>query len=264
MAAFNFGIPAAGPVTNLINVRRLLSAADRPDLLVLEVMPPLFAMTPAGAAEAKYLAAHRLRDDELNIAVAHGFPREQAHPWHADRFVPCYRLRFPVLGRLAGSWLPPMLRCGASRMADDSGWLRPVHDFVSDTGRRDGVALARGQYYDLLQHLCFDEPTVGALEETLRLCRSKRVPVVMLLMPEGTQFRSWYPPTVDEQITARLGEFGRRYDVGVLDARYWLADDAFSDDHHLLPAAAERFSERLAREIGPRLSAANPVRSERR
>ena len=55
VAAFNFGIPAAGPVTNLITVRRLLVDGDRPDLLVLEVMPPLFAMTPAGVVSFEYI-----------------------------------------------------------------------------------------------------------------------------------------------------------------------------------------------------------------
>ena len=39
IVAFNFGIPAAGPVTNALNLRRLLAAGVAPDLVLLEVLP---------------------------------------------------------------------------------------------------------------------------------------------------------------------------------------------------------------------------------
>src|SRR5206468_2819432 len=41
--AFNFGIPAAGPITNALNIRRLLRRGPRPDLVLIEMLPPLLA-----------------------------------------------------------------------------------------------------------------------------------------------------------------------------------------------------------------------------
>src|SRR5262245_35163644 len=51
---FNFGQPGAGPIATLLGVRRLLDDGVRPDLLLVEVFPPLLLERPsheeAGAA----------------------------------------------------------------------------------------------------------------------------------------------------------------------------------------------------------------------
>src|SRR5258708_3260454 len=45
---YNFGVPGSGPVTNLVHLKRLLACGIRPDLVVIEVLPPLLAgQTPA-------------------------------------------------------------------------------------------------------------------------------------------------------------------------------------------------------------------------
>ena len=60
---FNFGVPAAGPVMNLLNYRRLRAAGFRPDLLLLEVAPICLSeegSTPAASGlVADRLAAGR-------------------------------------------------------------------------------------------------------------------------------------------------------------------------------------------------------------
>jgi hypothetical protein len=126
---------------------------------------------------------------------------------------------------------------------------------------RDGVAHARRQYHDLLQRLSFDEPTFAALQQTVNLCAQNRVRVALLLMPEGSEFRSWYPPHVEVDLSARLADVGERFDAAVIDARAWLDDGAFSDSHHMLPAAAEVFSQRLGRAIVPLLRSREPSMS---
>ena len=39
---FNFGMVGAGPLVELVVLRRLLAEGVRPDLLLVEVLPPLF------------------------------------------------------------------------------------------------------------------------------------------------------------------------------------------------------------------------------
>ena len=74
------------------------------------------------------------------------------------------------------------------------------------------------------------------------------------LMPEGPQFRSWYPPGVMRQVNGLLDRLSRRHEVPVIDAHDWIAtEDAFLDSHHLLPEGAEVFSRRLGREALPLL-----------
>jgi hypothetical protein len=249
--AFNFGIPAAGPITNLLTVRRLLASGDLPDLFVIEVMPPLLGDRGTGPPEHPFLAPQRLRHDELDIVLADGFPPDVAGQWWDAELTPWYGMRFPLLGRVARPWLPWQLTYSCGRQADATGWLRPVLDSVTPAEYRYGVDRAAREYFGLLNMLRFDTPAFQAVWATATLCREHGVPVVLLLMPEGSDFRSWYPPHVEDDLTARIGELSRQTGATVIDARRWLADDAFSDSHHLLPAGATRFSERLAHAIAP-------------
>src|SRR5262249_48186289 len=71
--AFNFGLTGAGPLTQLISLRRLLAEGVHPDLLVLEVLPPFLA----GQAHARYiestrLPASRLRWQEIALLERYG------------------------------------------------------------------------------------------------------------------------------------------------------------------------------------------------
>src|SRR5437764_14565018 len=60
-AVFNFGIPASGPVTHLVYARRLIADGHRPDLLLVEVLPPALADLPGGPLESQSLFGDRLR-----------------------------------------------------------------------------------------------------------------------------------------------------------------------------------------------------------
>jgi hypothetical protein len=264
VAAVNFGIPASGPVANLLMVRRLVMSADRPDVCVIELLPPLLADRGTGPAEHPFLNPERLRRDEVDIVRGFGFPNDVADKWRAADLTPWYGMRFPLVGRLAKTWLPWGVRFCCSRDADATGWLKPMYETVTADMYRTGVRRARLEYFDLLQSLKMDTPAFRALEETLTICRQNDVPAAVVLMPEGTDFRSWYPPPVEAELYACLDDLSRRTGVLVIDARRWLADGAFSDSHHMIPAGAMEFSERLARAVQPLVAAPHsPRRSER-
>jgi hypothetical protein len=74
---------------------------------------------------------------------------------------------------------------------------------------------------------------------------------VLVLMPEGSEFRSWYPPSELPQIESFLGALQREYQVPLVDARTWIADDDFADSHHLLLPGAAQFTKRLGQEVFP-------------
>jgi hypothetical protein len=249
VAAVNFGIPASGPVTNLLMVRRLVTSADRPDVCVIELLPPLLANRGTAPAEHPFLNAERLRRDEVDVVRGFGFPDDVADRWRAADLMPWYGLRFPLLGRVAKTWLPWGVRFCCSRETDPTGWLKPMYETVTPDTYRTGVLRARLEYYDLLQILQFDTPAFHAVEQSLTVCRQNDVHVALLLMPEGTDFRSWYPPAVEAELYARLDDLSRRTGVPVIDARRWFDDGAFSDAHHMVPAGATEFSKRLARAI---------------
>src|SRR5262249_53567033 len=85
------------------------------------------------------------------------------------------------------------------------------------------------------------------------LCRREGIAAALLWMPEAGDFRAWYPPAAEAQISAFLAELSRGCGAPLIDARGWAADEDFADAHHLLPCGAAAFSARLCRDALPPL-----------
>ena len=102
--------------------------------------------------------------------------------------------------------------------------------------------------FDNLQALEVQDVPRRAMRELLAHLRREGIPAVVVLMPEGSVFRSWYGPkaraATAELIEVAEAETGRP----VVDARAWLPDEAFADGHHVRDVAAPAFSARMARE----------------
>jgi hypothetical protein len=252
---FNFGIPASGPVTHLLYLKRLIEDGHRFDLLLVEVLPPTLAdISPSpgmigGPLEARFLFGDRLRHEEVDTVIGHGFPASVRTQWRDSVVYPWYALRFPILGRVSPSALPWHLRYDWSRTPDDTGWSTPIVDEVSPTQYAEGLARAGGEYRGILSDM---HPTGGgarALADLLAVCRETRIPVKLVLMPESAGFRAFYPPATTERLHRFLGELSAEYRCEVVDARDWLPDAAFTDGHHMLRPGAEAFSDRLLRDV---------------
>src|SRR5438552_1333924 len=55
VVAFNFGVPGGGPVAELLTLKRLLGKGVRPDLLLVEVLPPLLSAQNPKPWEAQWM-----------------------------------------------------------------------------------------------------------------------------------------------------------------------------------------------------------------
>src|SRR5262249_40283015 len=72
VVVFNFGIPAAGPLTELLTLKRLLREGLRPDLLLIEVLPPQLAgQAPVAGGELAWLPVSRLKLVDLALLERH-------------------------------------------------------------------------------------------------------------------------------------------------------------------------------------------------
>jgi hypothetical protein len=246
VVAFNLGIPSSGPVTQLLYLRRIFSEGIRPDLVLFEIMPPLLAGQVDEPIEQHFFAPERLLPGEAEFVVAHSYPADKFVEGErlATRF-PLYGMRLPIRGRYLPAWSPWNMRCDSSRNSDETGWMRPVFDPVTDEQYERGVAWARQEYADLLFTLLLHGPACAAVEESIGACRNAGVPIGLVLMPEGTDFRAMYTP----RALAELDAFMRRQQCPVIDARLWLADDGFSDSHHMVSSGAREFTRRLGQAI---------------
>ena len=78
--------------------------------------------------------------------------------------------------------------------------------------------------------------------------REKIAVLGMVLMPESSEFRQLCTPAKRAMVQAYLTGLCRDYHVRLIDAGCWIGDEHFADGHHLLPAGAHLFTERLWRE----------------
>jgi hypothetical protein len=251
---FNFGLSGAGPLTELLTLRRLLARGVRPDLLLIEVLPPVLA-GQVTLAEVSRLEPGRLWYADLPLAERYVPEGRLRAGWWESWLLPCHSHRFAILSETSPGLLPLHQRMDWFRAIDDSGWAPSPNPDHSAERRRLGTENARREYAYYFGGFRLGGPNPPALRELLGLCRQEGIATVLVLMPEGSAFRAWYPPPAWAQVEDFLAQLRRDYGVAVVNAREWLTDEDFADSHHQFPEGAARFSARLARDvIAPRLA----------
>lgn len=247
--AFNFGLVGAGPITEMICLRRLLDYGIRPDVVVLEVLPPLLHQRP-GFSEESSINLNRLGWRDWARVRPYFTHSDRAYrKWICNQLVPCSANRSCLLSRVAPSWLPGPGRQDAWWYYTDAhGWMC-YRDTATPAERRHGLEHAHREYSPALQRFCITAAPDRALRFTLQLCRQRGIAVVLVLTPESSTFRGWYPPDALSEIEQYLGRLTAYWSIPLVDARTWLEDADFLDGHHVLPGGADRFSARLGQEV---------------
>ena len=244
--AFNFGIPASGPIIHLIYLQRLLKDGITPDLLLLEIMPAMLAEHADAPREKLWFYADRMTHDEMELVINHGFPEERVRErWWKSILFPWSMLRFQLMSKLSPSWLPWTVRFDWSKGSDARGFGTILNQTILEKERGLAIAQAKAEYAPILAGLEIGGPAVDALHEIITLCKERDIALKLVLMPEGSEFRAIYPLSVNQ----RLNAFLTGLDVDVIDARQWLPDGAFRDSHHMLIPGAAIFTDRLTREV---------------
>jgi hypothetical protein len=215
-------------------------------LLLIEVLPPMLADGPDGPIEQGFLTGERLTGDEVRTVERFGFRPDAVRPkWRESVYAPGYSLRCQVMGRVAPSWLPWQHRYDWGRKTDAFGWATPPRQEVTADERTELEAKTHAEYATTLAGLEAEGRPLAALRRIVEVCRERAIPVAVILMPEGGNFRAMYPTGLDAKIDAALSTLG----VPVIDARGWLADADFYDGHHPFTRGAERFTDELANRV---------------
>jgi hypothetical protein len=262
--AFNMGLQGDGPVCQLVHFRRVREAGVRPDVAVIELLPSAFAWyrdderAENRPYDATVLRADRLTRAELDAVCRYGFPSAETRgEWREATFNPWFGFRFQLLARIQPKWLPPGIVQHRRDIGETGGW--GPWDPVPPEIARQRVAEVKEAYGSQLHAIHLSGPHVEAFEELLRECRRDGVRVAVVLPPEGSEFRSWYPPHVQVALDQFVNRLRTDHGVVVLDARSWLPDEAFVDSHHVVRSWAGPYSRRLAREaVMPALREGSP------
>jgi hypothetical protein len=250
---FNFSILAAGPVRELLTFRRLLAAGHRPDWLLLEVWPPYLPQRGYWLDEL-HIMTQDLRPEDLPVVARYFINRRAGLEKLAlETLLPISGLRSKLLARCASSLLSPDQHLCKDRDdfwkdGEPSGW-HPWLEHGSEADFRARIASVKTNTKPCLDDFVISATADRALREVLEECRRQHTKAALILMPEHSELRSWYSPSVDEQVNVYLDRLKREFQVPVFDTRSWVNDEEFHDLTHMAPSAAAPFTSRLGREM---------------
>jgi hypothetical protein len=246
--AFNFGLTAAGPLRLLATLNRLLDEDIRPALLLVEVLPPLLNEPgPGRTSEESWLEPLRLSASDLGL-LRHYHSRAAwlEKSWARSLLLPCYAQRLAILGRLGSNWLPTGSLSAVLAPMDRFGW-QPLADIDLDAEWQSRLsARVMEQYRSVFEDFRLGAGPSRALADLLVWCRAEDIAVALVRMPEATAFRRQCPPGMEAAVQNLLTRLAHQHGARLIDARDWVDDAGFYDTHHLLPAGATLFSDRLA------------------
>src|SRR5262249_26340602 len=113
--------------------------------------------------------------------------------WFTARAVPGFSYRLELVRHFAPKWLPPQLVLDRWRGITQYGWVPAPVEAVSAEEYRRGLARTHHEYDQLLRDFQLREEATRALRELIELCRHQHIEIGLFVMPEGSDFRGWYP-----------------------------------------------------------------------
>jgi hypothetical protein len=253
---FNFALNGSGSIRELLYFRRLLADGIRPDWLLIETWPPLWAEDGFFAERTMLLCEDELRWQDLPL-LSRYFPREHGLWTRALRrsLLPIQVYRSRLLLAAAGSFLTHQQREEMARdrddwiSPDDTGWFPLAWNSDSPDQRNRTMRLGTERLKPLLDPVRVDGRSDAALREILDECRARGIKAAVFLLPEHSLTRGWYTQQSHALVRSYLAGLGREYQVPILDLRGWLSDESFADCAHIGLQGAGPFSERFGREV---------------
>ena len=246
--AFNFGVPAGGPVCSNVYLRRLLDRGIVPHRLILEVLPPFLAGQNGAIGERRWLTPDRLHPREAEWFRAHAIAMpvpSRIDQWSMTPTV--WRQGMQI--RTIPNWVAGGSNLAAIDRMLPSGFV-PWQDERPDAGTRPAaVENTRRQYCEILEGFEIGAPMLDSLSDTLALCRDRGIRTTIVLMPEASEFRGWYPAGAEGAIRKAVETVARSFGASVIDDRRAMPDESFADGHHLNRGGAEMYTRILARQI---------------
>ena len=252
VAAFNFGVAGGGPLTELLNWKRLSHDGVRPNLLLVEVLPALLAerIPPRDFGEV-FLPTDRLAWRDLPLVKQYAANMRPAlrREWLESWPFPWYAHRLSIVKLVRPDLLPPTYRQEGDEGLDEFGGLHFIERPTTPAERIRATQGAIEDYGPRLTDFRLGGRQCEALRELLAVCAKQGTPVALVLTPEGRSFRDLYSPATWQAIEQWLTQLSREYSATLINAREWIDDENdFADSHHLLASGANKFTERLGQE----------------
>ena len=250
VAVGNFGLNGCGPIANLMTWNRLLRDGLHPDVALIEILPAMLneSWVPTEWAEEQ-MPLCGLRHSDLPVAEKYCGDLRPGLRWKWYLAWPnsLYDQRLNLVSQICPALLPFEHRVGESPLPEDEPVVRTE---VSEERRLRELNYARA-FADraCLGHFRLGGRCCASIRELLAAVRRDGRRAVLIVLPEGPEFRSWYEPGAYEQVRDWLAGLKAEFGVELLDARAWMEESDFRDSLHLTQEGAAKFTVRLGAEF---------------
>jgi hypothetical protein len=242
---YNFGMPGASSLAELVLLRRLLADGARPDVLLVEVSP-CFMTRPV---DRGMFQAHRLWRRELSLVADFlGNGDALLREWWRGRWVPCHTHREAILYTVWPAMIAKPSFGPWFKQFDPAGWERfDARGFGADFRRR-ALEHTRSELSGAAAQEHVNDECLGALTQLVETCRREQIRLALVMLPIEAAFRGDNRWVAEVEVETLLARFRDEHGIEMVDARDWLADDEIFDSYHVSSEGADRFSERLTRQ----------------
>ncbi len=245
----NASLTGAGPVMQLIALRRLLNDGIVPDVVLLEYWPPFFRGDGEYHEELRFDLT-RLRECDIPVVRSY-FTRPDAiiAAMRETKRVPLSSHRKSLLAQWFPNWLQHADQTSTTWKGIDSwGWLAlQVH---SQPRNELAIRAAVASFYvPLFANYRVTPHCHDAYCQAIALCQSRNIRIVLLAMPEASWFDSMQTLQARNICTEHLQQLQNEFVLPMIDAKNWIADEYLPDGFHLTPRGAELFTRRLGQAL---------------
>ncbi len=244
-AVMNMANLGAGPLTELIWMRRLLSRGIRPDFVLVEFSPHLWNHTGPPLDGARFQPP-LLNESDLDVVQRDVPDPELRAKWREARWLPAYGHRLTILNYLAHPIVPVQDQGPTWGGTIDARFWSALGP-RSPEGLKAAIATMRVFYQEPLRHFSPGPASFQALQELLELLNKEKIAASVVMMPQGPTLRWYYPADKLENLIDKVTELTRQNGFTFVRAHEWLGEEMFADSVHPTTVGADVFSNRIAR-----------------
>jgi hypothetical protein len=247
ITSLNLASPSATTVTQLMLVRRILSATDRPRLIYLSISPIAVDLRQREGLENSIRALGTFRELPIALRSNPTIAREAVlsaafssyHQWRDCR----------LLAQRTMEGAPAIIAVGMK--LDERGWAAWTGG--TDSNRRATLASSVLPQIEA-DRFADSTPNAVALREAIRLLRASDVPFRLLEMPLSTTAPPEAHPDLNVPYRALVDRVANEFDLQLVRCPEGIvADDDFFDGKHVNPSGAKRLSLWLAKDVAGNL-----------